>query len=70
MEECLSPQSAARIASMRASDDVQSRIDELADKCNEGQLTADERAEYEMFVWIGQYISGLQAKARRILAQA
>jgi len=40
---------------MRASEDVQSRIDELADKCNEGQLTADERAQYEMFVWICQY---------------
>lgn len=70
MADCLTPQSAARIASMKASDEVQNRIDELADKCNEGQLTPDERAEYEMFVWVGQYISGLQAKARRMLAAA
>jgi hypothetical protein len=49
---------------------VQSRIDQLADKCNEGQLTPDERSEYEMFVWAGQYISSLQFKARKLLANA
>ena len=70
MAECLTPQSARRIVAMKASEEVQQRIDELADKCNEGELSADERAEYEMFVWVGQYISGLQASARKMLAQA
>ncbi len=70
MAECLTPQSAIRIAGLKASDEVQNRIDELAEKCNEGKLTPDERAEYEMFVWVGQYISGLQAKARHMLAAA
>ena len=70
MAECLTPQSARRIVAMKASEEVQQRIDELADKCNEGDLSAGERAEYEMFVWVGQYISGLQASARKMLAQA
>lgn len=70
MAECLTPQSALRIVAMKASEEVQQRIDELADKCNEGDLSAGERAEYEMFVWVGQYISGLQASARKMLAQA
>lgn len=68
--ECLTPQAARRMVAMRASDEVQHRIDELADKSNEGELSADERTEYEMFVWVGQYISGLQASARKMLAQA
>ena len=68
MEECLTPQSAARIVGLKANEEAQSRIDELAEKCNEGTLTTDERAEYEMFVWVGDYISGLQARARHLLA--
>jgi hypothetical protein len=36
--ECLTSQSAARIANMKTNDEVQNRIDELADKCNKGQL--------------------------------
>lgn len=70
MTECLTPQSAVRIANLKASDEAQRRIDELAEKCNEGLLTPDERAEYEMFVWVGDYISGLQAQARHLLAAA
>jgi hypothetical protein len=70
MGECLTPESAARILRLKASDEIQSHIDELAEKCNEGILTPDERAEYEMFVWVGEYISGLQAKARHLLAAA
>ena len=70
MSEFLTPQAAECIVQMKASEEAQNRIDELAEKCNEGLLTADERAEYEMFVWIGQYISGMQAKARRVLAAA
>jgi hypothetical protein len=38
---------AQKLAAMRASPAVQARIDELADRCNEGELTDKERAEYE-----------------------
>jgi len=55
---------------MRATPDVQERIDQLAGKCNEGLLTPDERSEYEMFVWAGQYISGPQMKAKKLLCHS
>ena len=44
--ECLTPEVAQRIIEMRASSETQSRLDELADKANEGQLSALEEAEY------------------------
>jgi transcriptional regulator with XRE-family HTH domain len=46
------------------------RVDELAEKCNEGQLTSEERNEYEAYVQASTLIGILQAKARRILRQA
>ena len=54
---------------IRASDAVQARIGELAEKCNEGLLTPAERAEYETYVHAVDLISVLQAKARLWLAR-
>jgi hypothetical protein len=42
-------------------------MDELAQKCNEGRLTAEEREEYETSVRFANYLAILQAKARRLL---
>jgi hypothetical protein len=62
------PVEAARIiASFRASPQTQARIDELADKCNEGSLTAEERHEYEDYVDAIDFVAILQAKAREAL---
>jgi hypothetical protein len=55
---------AQALVNVRASDAAQSRIAELAEKCNEGLLTPDERAEYESYVQVVDLISVLQAKAR------
>ena len=57
------------LAALRATPEVQARIDELADKCNEGQLTAEERAEYDAYIDAIDVISILQAKARGVLAR-
>ncbi len=57
------------LAGLRVNEWTQARVDELAEKCNEGQLTADERAEYEAYVQASTLIGILQAKARRVLAQ-
>ena len=37
---------------------------EFADKCDEGALTPDERAEYETYVHFGNFVAILQMKAR------
>jgi len=67
MDSMLSVDLAERIVDLRADHSLQSRVDELADKCNEGLLTAEEREEYETYVEALTYISILQAKARALL---
>lgn len=60
---------ARQLAAMRATPEVQARIDKLADKSNEGQLTDPERDEYLAYVDAIDVISILQAKARSVLAR-
>jgi hypothetical protein len=60
---------ARELSALRATPEVQARIDELADKCNEGGLTDEERAEYEAYVDAIDVISILQAQARSVLAR-
>lgn len=67
--DCLTPEVARQVVDLRASPAVQARLDELANKCTEGQLTAAERAEYEAVVAAIEFISVLQAQARRLLRQ-
>ena len=43
----MTPELARKIADLRTAPEFQARIEELADKCNEGDLTPEERAEYE-----------------------
>lgn len=61
---------ARQLVAYRADEATQARIDELAEKCNEGLLTTAERAEYKEFVSAIDILSILQVKARRVLRQA
>ena len=63
----ITPEFARELVELRASPDDQARIDELAEKCNEGVLTAEERSEYEGLVQAVHLIGVLQAKARAVL---
>jgi hypothetical protein len=63
----MTPDLARELVELRASSDVQARIDELAEKCNEGALTAEERSEYEGLVQAIHMIGLLQGKARGVL---
>ena len=65
--DCLTPEVARRLAQMRADPELQARIDDLADRCTEGTLTAEEKLEYETYVRAGNLIGILQAKARKLL---
>jgi hypothetical protein len=42
----------------------------LAEKCDQGRLTPEERDDYEAYVQASTLIGILQAKARRALAKA
>ena len=61
---------ARSLVALRVGKRMQARVEKLAEKCNEGKLTANERAEYEAYVQASTLIGILQAKARRILSKA
>lgn len=64
----LGPDAARRLIGLRADAEVQQRIDELAERANDGELTDDERGEYEALVAASTVVGVLQAKARAVLA--
>jgi hypothetical protein len=64
----LNEAAARKLIGLKADRKAQRRVDELARKCNEGELTPEERNEYETYVIAGELIAILQAKARLVLA--
>ena len=65
--DCLTPEAARKIVALRADPVAQTRLDQLAERANEGVLTAEERAEYEKFRATFHMITLLQSKARGLL---
>ena len=49
---------------IEASEEMHARIEYLAERSNEGELTDEERREYETYVHLGDIIGILQSKAR------
>ena len=64
----LNEEAARKLISLKADTKAQAYVAKLAEKCNEGELTPEERREYEMLVMAGNFIAILQAKARLLLA--
>jgi hypothetical protein len=48
---------------------VQARIEELAEKCNEGTITPEETAEYDAYIHAMDVIAVLQKQARALIVQ-
>jgi len=65
----LNEQAARKLIGLKADRKAQARVAELARKCNEGQLTPEERQQYETYVLAAEFIAILQAKARLLLAR-
>jgi hypothetical protein len=66
---CFTPEVAKRVAELRADPDVQIRIDDLAEKCNEGTITPEETAEYDAYIRAMDVVAVLQRQARSLVAQ-
>lgn len=64
---CLDGESAQRVTEFRVDQTVQARIDFLAERANDGVLSAEEETEYEAFVNAADFISILKLKAGRQL---
>jgi hypothetical protein len=70
VSRCFSDEGARELVNLRADEETQARVSELAGKCNEGTLSPEERAEYEAYVMAADVVAILQAKARARLASA
>lgn len=66
--DCLTPESARRLLALKPDPALQTRIDEMATRHTEGQLTAEEHAEYGRYVSYATFIAILKSKARQLLA--
>ncbi len=64
----LSHDQVVQIADFHADDELQQRIQELAGRANEGDLSPEESSEYEGYAQANRFIAILQAKARRLLS--
>ena len=67
MVRTFTPEVARALIKLRADPELQAHMDELAEKCNVGRLTSEEREEYETSVRFANYLAIIQAKARRLL---
>lgn len=66
IRDVLTPQVAQAIAELRADEATQARLDDLAERHHEGQLSAEEVSEYQTLVTGINFVSVLQAKARSV----
>ncbi len=62
-----SVEQARALAAYRGDDALRARIEELASKNTEGELTESERAEYEGYIQANKFVAILQAKAKKLL---
>ena len=69
VSRCLTPEVAERLLKVEFDPEIEDRIELLAGRCSEGQLTDEERTEYESYVRTGNFITILQAKARKLLRE-
>lgn len=67
--ECLTPEVARRVIELGLDSETQSRIQALREKANEGQLTDEERVQYEEIVEGLDLLGVFKAKARAALAR-
>jgi hypothetical protein len=61
---CLDESSARRLAEMQVPEEVQARVDLLADRADAGTITEDEASEYDAIVQFTAFIDILRLKAR------
>ena len=66
--DCLTPESARRLLALKPDPELQRRVDEMATRHTEGQLSPEEEAEYGRYVSYATFIAILKSKARQLLA--
>jgi hypothetical protein len=67
LDPMITPETAKYLLSLKADDELAARLTTFAEKANEGQLTSEERREYEAYLQADSLLAILQVKARRVL---
>lgn len=67
--DAFTPELARVVVNIKADPELQSHVDLLATKANDGSITAAEQAEYKALIDAADLISVLQLKARSFLAK-
>lgn len=65
---CLNAEAARRVVELKIDDETQARVAALGEKANEGLISPEELEEYKSYVEIGDVITILKLKARKLLA--
>ena len=65
--DCFDASTLDALASLRLSPKLTARVDKLAEKANDGDLTPRERAEYQSYLKATEWLSLMQLRARRRL---
>jgi hypothetical protein len=65
----LNEEAARRILTLTADRKTRALVNKLADKCNEGELTPEERREYETYLMANHLVAILKARARILLSR-
>ena len=68
LSQTLGVEAARSISSLKIDRTIQARIEELADLCNEGLLTDEQRLEYSGYVEGAEILALIKSKAHRYLA--
>jgi len=64
------PGKAEAVVRFQADPKLQTRIEELAEKSTEGELTQAEEAEYAGYVRANKFVAILQERARKLVGAA
>ncbi len=67
LSDCLNAEAAQRVVGLRIDPEIQTRVEVLADKANEGLLSEEERDEYKTFIEMADLIAILKLKAQRFV---
>jgi hypothetical protein len=70
LSDCLTEETARRLVSIKPDRQLQTRVNQLARKCSDGNLTPEEREEYARYISFGDLIALLKAKARLLLTNS
>ena len=65
LSRCLDADSARRVVALRVQPQIQARIDDLAERANEGLLSDEDRSEYEALINAADFVSILKLKAHQ-----